>query len=132
MDQSSIERALTSLIPAHNGPLPSKLVERATSLLAQSRSKASNLKAEEEIARVYVCANLACERYVCIFTVFIFPGLSCYDQFLLSSPRTYGCICMKKAQANLESTQDRPETTMSTAGLQEALQIPRTGLTCES
>ncbi|KAI9821914.1 MAG: hypothetical protein M1827_002496 [Pycnora praestabilis] len=58
----SMEQALTGLIPKHDGLLSPKLIELATSLLAQSRSKASNLKAEEEIARSYACANIACER----------------------------------------------------------------------
>ncbi|KAI9744851.1 MAG: hypothetical protein M1818_001776 [Claussenomyces sp. TS43310] len=47
----STEQALTSLIPRYNGPLPPELVELASSLLAQSRNKASGLKAEEEIGR---------------------------------------------------------------------------------
>ncbi|KAI9672039.1 MAG: hypothetical protein M1829_004583 [Trizodia sp. TS-e1964] len=58
----SIEQALNGMIPAHNGPLPPDLVELATSLLAQSRTAAGNLKADEEIARSYACANIACER----------------------------------------------------------------------
>jgi origin recognition complex subunit 6 len=58
----SVEQALTSLIPRHNGALPLELIELASSLLAQSRNKASNLKAEEEIGRTYACANIACER----------------------------------------------------------------------
>ncbi len=60
----SIEQALTSMIPRYNGFLPPELIELASSLLAQSRSKASNLKAEEEIGRTYACANIACERSV--------------------------------------------------------------------
>jgi hypothetical protein len=59
----SVEQALTSLIPRHNGALPPELIELASSLLAQSRNKASNLKAEEEIGRTYACANIACERF---------------------------------------------------------------------
>ncbi|RDW72108.1 hypothetical protein BP5796_08142 [Coleophoma crateriformis] len=58
----SIEQALTNLIPRLNGPLPPDLVELASSLLAQSRNKASNLKAEEEVGRAYACCNIACER----------------------------------------------------------------------
>jgi origin recognition complex subunit 6 len=58
----SVEQALTSLIPRHNGASPPELIELASSLLAQSRNKASNLKAEEEIGRTYACANIACER----------------------------------------------------------------------
>lgn len=55
-------QVLTGLIPTFTSPLPLELLELAASLLAQSRSKASSLKADEEIARSYVCANLACER----------------------------------------------------------------------
>ncbi|KAI9751278.1 MAG: hypothetical protein M4579_006131 [Chaenotheca gracillima] len=58
----SIEQTLASLIPTFNGPIPPELLELATSLLAQSRSRASNLKSEEEIARPYACAQIACER----------------------------------------------------------------------
>ncbi|KAL9610114.1 MAG: hypothetical protein Q9167_005160 [Letrouitia subvulpina] len=62
MDKASAQ-ALMSLVPSLTGPLPRELLERAVSLLAQSRNKASSLKAEEEIARTYACAHLACERY---------------------------------------------------------------------
>ncbi|KAK0741846.1 origin recognition complex subunit 6-domain-containing protein [Apiosordaria backusii] len=58
----SIEQALLSLIPTHNAALPPPLTELASSLLAQSRHKASTLKAEEEIARPYACAHIACDR----------------------------------------------------------------------
>ncbi len=57
-----IEQALISLIPSISGRPPTELVQLATSLLAQSRTRASSLKADEEIARNYACANLACER----------------------------------------------------------------------
>lgn len=62
MDRA-IREALSGLIPAFSGELPAELVELATSLVVQSRSKASALKKDEEIARPYACANLACERY---------------------------------------------------------------------
>ena len=62
MSRASIEQALIGLIPTLNGPLPTELVELAVSLLARSRSVASSLKADEEIARPYACAQLACER----------------------------------------------------------------------
>ncbi|KAL2024153.1 hypothetical protein VTK56DRAFT_9933 [Thermocarpiscus australiensis] len=58
----SIEQALLSLLPTHNSALPEPLTELASSLLAQSRHRASTLKAEEEIARPYACAHLACDR----------------------------------------------------------------------
>lgn len=58
-----VEQALNTIIPRRSGALPAELIELANSLLAQSRNKCSNLKAEEEVARTYACANLACERY---------------------------------------------------------------------
>ncbi|ODA80995.1 hypothetical protein RJ55_03955 [Drechmeria coniospora] len=57
-----IELALLSLMPAHGPELPTSLVELTGSLLAQSRHRASTLKAEEEVARHYACANIACDR----------------------------------------------------------------------
>ncbi|PFH61846.1 hypothetical protein XA68_16077 [Ophiocordyceps unilateralis] len=57
-----IEHALLSLMPAHGPNLAPSLVELASSLLAQSRNRASALKADEEVARPYACANIACER----------------------------------------------------------------------
>ncbi|OBS27570.1 hypothetical protein FPOA_01512 [Fusarium poae] len=57
-----IEQALLSLMPTYGSDLPPSLVELAGSLLAQSRHRASALKAEEEIARLYACANIACDR----------------------------------------------------------------------
>ncbi|KAG8160471.1 hypothetical protein KVR01_010007 [Diaporthe batatas] len=47
-----IEAALLSLLPTQNSNLPPSLVELASSLLAQSRLRASTLKAEEEVARL--------------------------------------------------------------------------------
>ncbi|UNI20285.1 hypothetical protein JDV02_006385 [Purpureocillium takamizusanense] len=57
-----LELALLSLMPAHGSELPPSLVELAGSLLAQSRNRASTLKAEEEVGRHYACANIACDR----------------------------------------------------------------------
>ncbi|KAI9158313.1 Origin recognition complex subunit 6 [Paramyrothecium foliicola] len=57
-----IEQALLSLMPTQSTELPPTLVELAGSLLAQSRHRASTLKADEEVARLYACAHLACER----------------------------------------------------------------------
>ncbi|GAB0132768.1 hypothetical protein EsDP_00001195 [Epichloe bromicola] len=57
-----IEQALLSLMPTYGSDLPPSLVELAGSLLAQSRHTASTLKADEEVARQYACANIACER----------------------------------------------------------------------
>ncbi|KAJ0125427.1 hypothetical protein J7T55_006773 [Diaporthe amygdali] len=47
-----IEQALLSLLPTQNSNLPPPLVELAGSLLAQSRLRASTLKAEEDVARL--------------------------------------------------------------------------------
>ncbi|PTB63877.1 hypothetical protein BBK36DRAFT_1180690 [Trichoderma citrinoviride] len=58
----SVELALVSLMPTYGSDLPPSLVESASSLLAQSRHLASTLKAEEEIARLYACAHIACNR----------------------------------------------------------------------
>ncbi|CAK7232982.1 hypothetical protein SBRCBS47491_008453 [Sporothrix bragantina] len=58
----STEPALRSLLPTHNGPFPPQLTDLAGSLLAQSRHRASTLKADEEIARSYACAHIACDR----------------------------------------------------------------------
>ncbi|KAF4979703.1 hypothetical protein FZEAL_4131 [Fusarium zealandicum] len=57
-----MEQALLSLMPTYGSDLPPTLLELAASLLAQSRHRASTLKAEEEISRLYACANIACDR----------------------------------------------------------------------
>lgn len=61
MAPTPIELALATLLPTISF-LPPELIHLATSLLAQSRSKAGSLKPEEEIARGYVCAHIACEK----------------------------------------------------------------------
>lgn len=57
----SAQQPLHNLLPTTN-PLPPRLVNLSASLLAQSRNRASNLKPEEEIARSYACAEIACKR----------------------------------------------------------------------
>lgn len=57
-----LEQTLYSLMPQYGTDLPQSLVDLAGSLLAQSRFKASTLKAEEEVARLYACAHIACDR----------------------------------------------------------------------
>ncbi|PTB39954.1 uncharacterized protein TrAFT101_005005 [Trichoderma asperellum] len=57
-----VELALVSLMPTYGSDLPTTLVESASSLLAQSRHLASTLKSDEEIARLYACAHIACNR----------------------------------------------------------------------
>lgn len=61
MATTSVETSLSSLLPTLNGNLPPELVHLATSLLAQSRTRL-NLKPNEEIARPYACAEIACKR----------------------------------------------------------------------
>lgn len=58
----AVQNDMISLLPSITLPLPTELVNLAVSLLAQSRSKASTLKQDEEIARGYACAHIACER----------------------------------------------------------------------
>ncbi|KAF2637915.1 hypothetical protein P280DRAFT_406143 [Massarina eburnea CBS 473.64] len=62
MSRATIEQSLNGLVPTLNGVLPQELVEIALSLLTQSRGIANSLKADEEIARPYACAHLACDR----------------------------------------------------------------------
>lgn len=59
----SLETTLTGLIPTLTGPIPPELVNMAASLLALSRQRVGALKPEEESARAYLCAHIACERY---------------------------------------------------------------------
>ncbi|KAI7192789.1 hypothetical protein KC343_g12394, partial [Hortaea werneckii] len=58
---SPVELALISLLPT-TSPIPSELIELSNSLVAQSRSRASSMKPEEEIGRTYTCCHIACER----------------------------------------------------------------------
>ncbi|KAI1257361.1 hypothetical protein MGN70_000401 [Eutypa lata] len=58
----ALETDLFSLLPTYSQSLPHPLVELASSLLAQSRHRASTLKQEEEVARAYACCHIACER----------------------------------------------------------------------
>jgi len=102
-----VEQALITLVPSFN-VLPTELVQLASALLVQSKSKASNLKPDEEIGRIYACANIACERYV---RHRLFRLDASNDHLQLENPsRT------RKA---------RSKTTSPTTSLQEALYLPR-------
>jgi len=58
-----METTLLSLLPTYTaGAIPSALTSLAAALLAQSRTKASTLRPEEEVARAYTCCHIACER----------------------------------------------------------------------
>ena len=71
-----VEQALITLVPSFNA-LPPELLQLASALLVQSKAQAANLKPEEEIGRIYACANIACERYVEIRTLASVPLHSC-------------------------------------------------------
>ncbi|KAI1409950.1 hypothetical protein F5Y13DRAFT_78770 [Hypoxylon sp. FL1857] len=58
----TLDPTLLSLLPTYSKDLPQPLLELASSLLTQSRHLAGTLKAEEEVARAYACAHIACER----------------------------------------------------------------------
>ena len=103
MDKSIIQ-ALNGLIPTITGPLPPELIELAVSLLAQSRNKASSLKAEEEIARSFACAHLACERFVLILRIGREPGVREKRNILMRSL----FICRLKLSLGLPKIQPRP------------------------
>lgn len=73
-----LEQTLLSLIPTYSSDLPPQLVSVASSLLAQSKLNASVLKPEEEVARLYACAHLACNRYgspTFLLLLFFFPSI---------------------------------------------------------
>lgn len=62
MPPTPIALALSTLLPTLAFP-PPELTHLATALLLQSRSRAPRLKPEEEVARSFVCAHIACERF---------------------------------------------------------------------
>lgn len=62
MNNRPVEQALAKLLPTHANDLPEELLSLSLSLVAQSRSFSTSLRPEEEIARPYACAELACKR----------------------------------------------------------------------
>ncbi|KAI9930511.1 hypothetical protein MW887_011265 [Aspergillus wentii] len=62
MNNKPVEQALGHLLPTHANDLPPELLSLALSLVAQSRSFSTSLRPEEEIARPYACAEIACKR----------------------------------------------------------------------
>ncbi|KAE8356328.1 origin recognition complex, subunit 6 [Aspergillus coremiiformis] len=62
MNNRPVEQALGTLLPTHASDLPQELLSLALSLVAQSRSFSTSLRPEEEIARPYACAEIACRR----------------------------------------------------------------------
>ena len=61
MAPTATELSLQSLLPTI-GILPPELISLANTLLSQSKSKASNLKPEEEVGRIYAVSHIAAER----------------------------------------------------------------------
>lgn len=97
-------------MPSHASELPVPLLELTGSLVAQSRHRASTLKAEEEIARLYACAHIACDRYDVQHSI----SLHSSRARLLTSPHTDSkppliCLLSRHALPSL-----RESTTAST------------------
>lgn len=63
MNNRPVEQAIGTLVPTHANDIPPELLSLALSLVAQSRSLSTSLKPEEEIARPFACAEIACKRY---------------------------------------------------------------------
>ncbi|KAL3479310.1 origin recognition complex, subunit 6 [Aspergillus californicus] len=62
MNNRPVDQALATLLPTHAHDIPQELRSLALSFVAQSRSFSSSLKPDEDIARPYACAELACKR----------------------------------------------------------------------
>lgn len=63
-NQQAVIQTLHSLLPSYTHPsFPAELISTAISLHASSRTRAANLKADEEIAREFACCHLAADRY---------------------------------------------------------------------
>ncbi|KAL5343527.1 origin recognition complex, subunit 6 [Aspergillus crustosus] len=62
MNNRPVEQALVTLLPTHANDIPQELQSLALSFVAQSRSFSSSLKPDEEIARPFACAELACKK----------------------------------------------------------------------
>ncbi|KAL4780990.1 origin recognition complex, subunit 6 [Aspergillus varians] len=62
MNNRPVEQALATLVPTHAHDIPRELLSLALSFVAQSRASSSSLKPDEEIARSFACAELACKR----------------------------------------------------------------------
>ncbi|KAL3446839.1 origin recognition complex, subunit 6 [Aspergillus insuetus] len=62
MNNRPVDQALATLLPTHANDIPPELRNLALSFVAQSRSFSTSLKPDEEIARPFACAELACKR----------------------------------------------------------------------
>jgi hypothetical protein len=81
MSNTSIKLALVNLLPTHENALPPELLNLAQSILTQSRSyvNPSSLKPEEEIARPYACAEIACKRSVEVLSEPSITNWHCFE-----------------------------------------------------
>ncbi|KAF2656587.1 hypothetical protein K491DRAFT_677891 [Lophiostoma macrostomum CBS 122681] len=124
MNRASIEQALTGLMPTLNGPLPPELMDLALSLLARSRNVAQSLKPDEEIARPYACAQLACERLKKRLNL---PTISSRPP---CPPRIYKKLYSYLESALPEASKSAPNTPRKTAaqGAASARSTPKTPL----
>src|SRR4051812_37012620 len=60
---AQMENTILTLIPTSTTEIPEALTATAKALFTQSKQKIITLKPQEEPARTYICAHLACERY---------------------------------------------------------------------
>lgn len=116
----AIEQNLSTLIPRLNTELPPQLIELASSLLAQSRHKASTLSQQEEIARTHACCNIACNRLKTTLNLpkieprppvpkRVYDKLYKYlDEILEARPQRTPRKSVKKAEADLAPPSQAP------------------------
>ncbi|KAL2830548.1 origin recognition complex, subunit 6 [Aspergillus cavernicola] len=62
MNNRPVDQALATLLPTYANDIPQELRSLALSFVAQSRSFSASLKPDEEIARPFACAEIACKR----------------------------------------------------------------------
>jgi origin recognition complex subunit 6 len=79
MNNRPVDQALATLLPTHANDIPPELRNLALSFVAQSRSFSTSLKPDEEIARPFACAELACKRFVSARITRIFLAIKGLD-----------------------------------------------------
>ncbi|PIG82077.1 hypothetical protein AARAC_000225 [Aspergillus arachidicola] len=113
MNNRPVEQALGTLLPTHADDLPQELRSLALSLVAQSRSFSTSLRPEEEIARPYACAEIACRRW----------SKASREQFSLRNAFTHR-ICFVDPCKNSKRTQTPPKTATTPHKLQNTANKP--------
>ena len=107
--------ALETLLPRiSNGKIPPRVLNMATSLHGQSHQKLPSLKPEEEIARPYVCAEIAVNKLQYV------PCIASF-QYLSSSRLPFPWQSISEARSG------QVQTTVQTGGLQETTEAGRRG-----